>query len=102
MKDNENNIFLNSNVYKYFDKNFLKDKDSRDLFLSFEEILIVKKNIKSIYNTDDPEKIKLLIGKNINGVYVTEKDFKYVLLIFNTYKKLYFECKNLLREKSGS
>lgn len=92
-------VFLNSNAYKYFDKNVLTDKVVRDTLISFEELLSIKKNIRSIYNTDDPDEIKLLIGKTINSVKVTQKDFEYVLLIADTYKNLYCKCKKLLEDK---
>lgn len=94
----EDDVIFNSKAYKYFDKNLLKDKDLRDTLVSFEEVLSIKKNIRSMYNTDDPEKVKSLIGKNINGMEVKEKDYEYVLLIFNTYKNLYDKCKKLLEE----
>lgn len=95
----EDDVILNSRAYKYFDKNLLKDKDLRDTLVSFEEVLSIKKNIRSMYNTDDSEKVKSLIGKNVNGVEVKEKDYEYVLLISNTYKNLYDKCKKLLEEK---
>lgn len=95
----EDDVILNSRAYKYFDKNLLKDKDLRDTLVSFEEVLSIKKNIRSMYNTDDSEKVKFLIGKNVNGVEVKEKDYEYVLLISNTYKNLYDKCKKLLEEK---
>lgn len=91
-------FFLNSKTYKFFDKDILKDKEIRDTLISFEELLSIKKNIKSIYNTDDPDKIKMLIGKTINGIVVTEKDFNHALLIYNTYKNLYNKCRKLLKE----
>lgn len=94
----EDDVIFNSKAYKYFDKNLLNDKDLRDTLVSFEEVLSIKKNIRSMYNTDDPEKVKFLIGTNINGMQVKEKDYEYVLLIFNTYKNLYNKCKKMLEE----
>lgn len=95
----EDEIFFNSRVSKYFDKNILKDKQLRDTLVSFEELLTIKKNIKNMYDTNDPDKIKKLIGKSVNGITVTEKDFEYVLLISDTYKNLYNKCKKLLEDK---
>jgi len=96
---NIDNFILNSKTYKFFDKKILKDKEVRDTLISFEELLNIKKNIRNMYNTDDPDKIKKLIGKEINGIMVTEKDFNYSLLIYNTYKNLYTKCKKLLEER---
>lgn len=92
----ENEVFLKSKAYKYFSQEMIESKVIRDTLISFEEILNVKKNIRRIYNTDDPNNIKMLIGKTVNGVCVTQKDFDYVLLIFNTYAALYDKCKKLL------
>lgn len=97
---NEDEVILNSRVYKYFGKNILEDKFLRDTLISFEEVLSIKKNIRSMYNTDDPEKVKFLIGKTVNNIDVKMKDYEYVLLIFNTYKSLYNKCKKLLKEKN--
>ncbi|HIH2762312.1 MAG TPA: hypothetical protein ACYCC8_01350 [Candidatus Azoamicus sp.] len=58
----ENEIFSKSKTYKYFEKEVLNDKIKRDMLVSFEELLNIKKNIKNIYNTDDPNEIKKLIG----------------------------------------
>ena len=55
---NENDFFLKSKTYKYFEKNLLKNKDIRDTLISLEELLNIKKNIKNIYNTNDQEEIK--------------------------------------------
>lgn len=92
----ENKIFFKSKAYKYFNSEMLENKVIRDTLVAFEEVLHIKKNIRSIYNTDNPDSVKLLIGKNINGISVTEKDFEYVLLIFNTYNALYDKCKKIL------
>jgi hypothetical protein len=70
----------------------------RDTLIAFEEILNIRKNIRNIYNTDNPDVIRTFIGKNINGVFVTQKDYDYALLIFNTYTDLYDKCKKLLNE----
>ena len=59
---NENEIFLKSKTYKYFEKDILKDKTKRDILVAFEELLNIKKNIKNIYDTDNPDEIKKLIG----------------------------------------
>lgn len=93
---NEDKLFLRSKCYKYFNNEMQKDKIVRDTLLAFEEILSIKRNIKNIYNTDDPDMIKKLIGKNINGIIVSQKDFDYALLIKNTYDDLYIKCKKLL------
>ena len=95
---NIDDFILNSKTYKFFDKSLLKDKEIRDTLISFEELLNIKKNIRSMYETDDPKKIKTLIGKEINGVVVTEKDFDYTILISNTYKNLYAKCKKILED----
>lgn len=96
--DEKNEIVLNSKAYKYFSNEMHNNKIIRDTLVAFEEVLNIKKNIRSIYNTDDPNKIKTLIGKTINGVNVTQKDCDYVLLIFNTYVDLYEKCKKLLNK----
>lgn len=94
----ENDIFLKSKAYKYFSSEMKENKIIRDTLIAFEEVLNIKKNIRSIYNTDDPEKVKMLIGTNINGITVTQKDFDYVLLIYNTYNSLYDKCKKILND----
>lgn len=95
----EHDLITNSLTYKYFGKNLLKNKKYRDILISFEEILNIKKNIKKIFNTDDTVKIKELIGTSVNGKIITKKDFEYVQLINNTYDTLYAKCKKLLGEK---
>jgi len=95
-------FFLNSKAYKYFDKNILKDKLVRDTLISFEEVLSIKKNIISMYNTDDPIKVKSLVGKTVNNLIITQKDFEYVLLISNTYNDLYSKCKKILEDNNLS
>lgn len=97
MNKNEKHFF-DSKVLKYFDKNLLKNKIIRDTLISFEEILSIRKNIRIIYGTDNPDDIKLLIDKKINNIMVSQKDFDYVLLINNTYHDLYHKCKNLLED----
>lgn len=92
----DNEFFLKSKSYKYFSTEMKENKIIRDTLIAFEEVLNIKKNIRSIYNTDDPEKVKTLIGTIVNGVSVTKKDFDYVLLIYNTYNSLYDKCKKLL------
>lgn len=95
---NNDNFFLKSKTYKYFEKNLLKDKNKRDLLVSFEELLNIKKHIRNIYKTDDPEDIKKLIGQNIKNLIVKEKDYEYALLINNKYKEIYEKCKFFLDE----
>jgi len=97
--DNEDGIFFNSKSYKYFDKDLFKDKTFRDTLVSFEELLTIKKNIRSMYNTDNPDEIKSFIGKSVNGIEIKDRDYEYVLLISNTYKTLYDKCKKILEEK---
>lgn len=92
----DNDVFLKSKAYKYFSSEMKDSKIIRDTLIAFEEVLNIKKNIRSIYNTDDPEKIKLLIGTDINGINVTNKDLNYVVLINDTYNTLYDKCKKLL------
>ncbi|HIH2762642.1 MAG TPA: hypothetical protein ACYCC7_01280 [Candidatus Azoamicus sp. MARI] len=94
----ENEIFSKSKTYKYFEKEVLNDKIKRDMLVSFEELLNIKKNIKNIYNTDDPNEIKTLIGEKKNNVLVTEKDYNYALLIEEKYKMMYEKCKEILDE----
>lgn len=94
----DNEFFLKSKSYKYFSAEMKENKIIRDTLIAFEEVLNIKKNIRSIYNTDDPEKVKMLIGTIVNGVSVTKKDFDYVLLIYNTYNGLYDKCKKLLND----
>jgi len=93
---NNDESLLQSNSKKFFAKEMSKNKILRDTLISFEEILNIRKNIRIIYNVDEPEKIKSLIGQTINKHTVIDKDYEYVLLIDNTYKKLYNECKSLL------
>lgn len=94
---NKNNeFFLKSRAYKYFSTEMRDNKSIRDMLIAFEEILNIKKNIRNMYNTDDPNNVKDLIGKTVNGIVVTKKDFDYVLLIFNTYVNLYDKCKKVL------
>ncbi len=93
---NEKTEVLNSKAYQYFNVEMNESKVVRDTLVAFEEVLNIKKNIRSMYNTDKPDEVKALIGKTINGVNVTQKDFDYVLLIYNTYISLYDKCKKLL------
>lgn len=93
-------IFQDSKSYKLFYKEMSKNKILRDTLISFEEILNIKKNIRTMYNTDDPNELKSLIGKTINSMVVTEKDYDYALLIHDTYNNLYEKCKLLLGKKS--
>lgn len=92
-------VYINSKACDFFDKEMSLNKVLRDTLVSFEEVLSIKKNIRSMYNTDDPEKIKKLIGRSINNILVSEKDYIYSLLILNTYNGLYNKCKVLLEEK---
>lgn len=94
----DNDVFLKSKAYKYFSSEMKESKAIRDTLIAFEEVLNIKKNIRSIYNTDDPNQVKMLIGNNINGITVTQKDFDYVFLIYNTYNSLYDKCKKLLND----
>lgn len=91
-------LFLKSKAYKYFNKEMIESKLIRDSLVAFEEVLNIRRNIRSIYNTDNPDEVKLLIGKTINGVIIKYKDFEYVLLIYNTYINLYESCKKLLNK----
>ncbi|HIH2763602.1 MAG TPA: hypothetical protein ACYCDB_01505 [Candidatus Azoamicus sp.] len=97
---NDNEIFSQSKTYKYFEKEMLKDKNKRDLLLSFEELLNIKKNIKNIYDTDNTREIKKLIGEKKNNTLITEKDYEYSLLIDEKYKLIYKKCKELLEESN--
>jgi len=94
-------FLLKSKSYSFFNKEISKNKSLRDALVSFEEVLNIRKNIRIMYNTDDPIKIKSFIGQVINGNKVIEKDYEYVLLIDDTYKKLYEKCKNLLNSKES-
>ncbi|HIH2763273.1 MAG TPA: hypothetical protein ACYCC3_01305 [Candidatus Azoamicus sp.] len=93
---NENEIFSKSKTYKYFEKNILKDKTKRDILVSFEELLNIKKNIKQIFETDDPDEIKKIIGNEKKNITITEKDYEYALLIDEKYKTMYKKCKDIL------
>ncbi len=93
---NENEIFSKSKTYKYFEKEILNDKTKRDILVSFEELLKIKKNIKNIYDTDNPDEIKKLIGEKKNNILITEKDYEYSLLIDEKYRIIYKECKDML------
>lgn len=95
MKINNTNL-----IQKYFKKYLNENKNLKDKILAFEEILIIKKNIRKIFNTDNPYEIKKLIGKNINNTNITEKDYKYAKLIDDTYKKIYIDCKKILEYKN--
>ncbi len=99
MNNIEDRITSNSRVCKYFDKKILNDKKIRDVLIAFEEILIIKKNIKNMYNINEFDEIKMLIGKKINNLVVTNKDLNYVLLVSRTYQKLYDKCKKMLEER---
>lgn len=94
--DKNNTFFSQSKTYKYFEKNLLKDKNKRDLLVGLEELLNIKKNIKNIYNTDDPNEIKALVGKKIKEMEVKEKDYEYVKLIDEKYKDIYEKCKKII------
>lgn len=94
----KNDMFLKSKTYKYFEKKILNDKIKRDILVSFEELLNIKKNIKNIYDTDNPNEIKNLIGKIKKNITVTEKDYEYALLIDEKYKIIYKKCKEILQE----
>lgn len=95
MKFNKNFIY-ESLAYKYFGKDLFKNKDLRDTLLALEELLIIKKNIRKIFNTDNPGKIEQLIGNKINNVIIQSKDAEYSKLIDDTYKKTHEHCKLLL------
>lgn len=82
---------------KYFNKKLLKNKKLKLTLMAFEEILKIKKNIKKIFDTTDPLKIKNLIGKKINNIEVSKKDFDYSLLIEEKYQELYKKCKKILK-----
>lgn len=94
----KNDMFLKSKTYKYFEKKILNDKIKRDILVSFEELLNIKKNIKNIYDTDNPNEIKNLIGEIKKNITVTEKDYEYALLIDKKYKIIYKKCKEILQE----
>lgn len=96
---NENDFFLKSKTYKYFEKDMLEDKNKRDILIAFEELLNIKKNIKNMYNTNDPNEIKKMIGEKKNNIEITEKDYEYSLLIEEKYKDIYQKCKKILEEK---
>jgi len=95
---NENDFFLKSKTYNYFEKNLLKNKNIRDTLISLEELLNIKKNIKNIYNTDDPEEIKKNIGQTINNLTITDKDYEYAKLIDEKYKSIYEKSKTILNQ----
>lgn len=97
MLDFEKN-FSENKAIEFFKENIKKNKKNIKTLMSFEEILLIKKNIRKIYKTDNPEKIKNMIGKKINNICVTEKDFEYSQLINNTYNNLYEKCKNILEK----
>lgn len=94
----KNDIFLKSKTYKYFEKKILNDKTKRDMLVSFEELLNIKKNIKNIYDTDNPNEIKKLIGEKKKNITVSKKDYDYALLIDEKYKIIYKKCKDMLQE----
>lgn len=98
---NDNDFFLKSKTYKYFEKNILKDKNKRDILVAFEELLNIKKNIKNMYDTTDPNEIKKMIGEKKNNIDITEKDYEYALLIEEKYKDIYKKCKEILEEKDA-
>lgn len=95
---NKNKIKKNNLLKKYFNNNLLKNKKLKLTLMAFEEILKIKKNIKKIFNTTDPLKIKNMIGKKINDVEITEKDFQYSELIEKNYENLYKKCKKILKK----
>jgi hypothetical protein len=97
----EKELFIKSRAYKYFNDEVKKDKTLRDSLISLEELLNIKKNIRQIYNTDNPKEIIKLIGMNINGIMVSKKDVKYAEVISNTYNIIYEKCKILLNNVNG-
>ncbi len=101
MTNNNKDYINNSLTYKYFGKKVIKNKKLHNTLIAFEELLNIKKNIKKIFNTDDPQKIKKMIGKSINNTTVTIKDFEYSNLINKNYKKFYLKCKKILEEKKN-
>lgn len=98
MNDFEKN-FPESKVLNFFKKNIIKNEENIKLLISFEEILLIKKNIRKIFDTDNPEQIKTMIGKKIKNINITEKDFEYANIIYESYNDLYEKCKKIL-EKS--
>ena len=97
---NNKKYILNSLSYKYFGNNLLKSKKLSDTLISLEELLNIKKNIKKMFNTDNPQEIKNLLGLEINNITVSIKDIKYVKLIDKKYKKIYIKCKKLLEKRN--
>lgn len=96
------NFIYKSLTYKYFGAKLFKNKNLRNALLSLEEILIIKKNIKKIFNTDDPNKIEQLLGCKVNDVIIKPQDIKYSKLIDDTYQKIYTRCKNILGDTSDN
>lgn len=94
----DDDFLSKSKTYQYFEKKLLNDKKNRDLLVSLEELLNIKKNIKNIYNTDNPEEIKKLIGKKIKDIEVKQKDYEYSLIIDEKYKAIYEKCKEILEK----
>ncbi|HFL8819493.1 MAG TPA: hypothetical protein V7792_01230 [Candidatus Azoamicus sp. OHIO2] len=94
------NFIHTSLTYKYFGKKILKNKKTRDILITLEELLVIKKNIKKLFNTDNPREIKNLIGQTINNKIITERDFKYSNLIDQTYKKIYNKFINLFGDNN--
>lgn len=96
--NNTDNHISKSKTFKYFNKNTLNDTQKRNLLVSLEEILAIKKNIRIMFGTDDSEKLKNFIGKKYNNTLVTKKDYEYSLLISKTYNDLYEKCKQMLED----
>lgn len=110
MLNNSNDIDIvygklySARISKMFSNEIKKDLKLKNLLLKLEYISKIKKKIRNIFGTDDPNILLTLVGKKINGsdVVIEYEAYTNLRIIVDEYEKIYTECKNRLNVVGSS
>lgn len=87
------NTTRKSQIELMYSDEIAKNPELGEALAEYEAIMEVKRDIRKVCETDEPEEIKEMIGQTINDFEITEETYQHALAIDNTYKELYEKCK---------
>lgn len=83
----------NGKLIKTFSNEVKKDPKLKNLLLKLQYLAQIKKKVRSIYGTDDPDALLALVGKKVNSnIFVANEAYVNLKIISVEYGKLYSEC----------
>ena len=71
-----------------------------DVLEDYTQVTEIKRDVRRVFDVDDPEEIKKLIGTNVRGFEVTDETYRHAVLVEQEHERLYQRCKELMRELS--